>query len=61
MIIKIFVFLLILSILVVIKESYELTKAITQKTKFKISKTQLLFLALSIAYIFTIIFTGFAV
>lgn len=58
MIIKVLVFILFLAIIDVLKESTLFGIAMNREMKFDISNNRLLILAISIAYILTIIFTG---
>lgn len=61
MLLKIMVFLLMLSILCVIREFYKLAKACNNKETFDITYKRLLMFGISLAYILTIVFTGFII
>lgn len=61
MITKIIVFILFMAIMNVAKEGTLFGIALRNETKFNITNNRLLFLASSIAYILTIIFTGIAI
>lgn len=58
---KILFFILVLCILNVLKNAFLFISAWIYNTKFKISNKNLWLLAVSISYIFTIIFTGFKI
>lgn len=58
---KILVFMLVMSVLDVIKECFTFVIAIYKETKMDITDKRLWMLAVSISYIFTIIITGFNV
>ena len=58
MIIKLFVFLLIFAILFVFREAFFLFKCFYMSQPFTTTKTRLITLGISIAYIITIIITG---
>ena len=58
MIIKLFVFLLIFAILFVFREAFFLFKCFYMSQSFTTTKTRLITLGISIAYIITIIITG---
>jgi hypothetical protein len=55
---KIVVFVLVLSILIVLKETMLFVMAWMENTKMDISNKRLWLLACAVSYIFTIIFTG---
>ena len=57
---KIVVFVLVLSILIVIKEAFLFMMAWMENTKMEITGKRLWLLACAVAYICTIIFTGTA-
>lgn len=59
MITKIFVFILIFAVLIVIRELWAFFKAVYQNIKLQLPTNRLITLGLSIAYILTIICTGF--
>lgn len=61
MITKIIVFILFMAIMNVAKEGTLFGIALRNEAKFNITNNRLLFLASSIAYILTIIFTGIAI
>jgi hypothetical protein len=56
---KLLVFIFVFSILFILRELFFIIKAYYQKTQYDTTNKRLLILALSIAYIFTIITTGF--
>lgn len=60
-IIKLLTFLLVFAILIVIREIWSVVKAYYLTQKNNITTTRLIGLGLSIAYIITIIFTGFKI
>lgn len=60
-IIKLLTFLLVFAILIVIREIWSVIKAYYLTQKNNITTTRLIGLGLSIAYIITIIFTGFKI
>jgi len=50
------VFILVLSLLIVVREMYHLFKSVKNKVLFDISNRQVLYLGLSISYVFAFIF-----
>ena len=58
---KLMIFVLVFSVLVVIREIWNFIVAVIEGGKYEPSAKRLLWLGLAISYIFTIIFTGFSV
>ena len=58
---KILFFILMMSILIVLREGFSFSIAWMKESKMEITQKRMLLLASAISYIFTIIFTGFKV
>lgn len=61
MIVKIFLFLLFLSILNIVKDIYAIYVAMSLREKLSLTTNRVVLLGISIAYVLTIIFTGLTI